>query len=133
MPNGLENWDVVNSVMAANWVGVVIPEMLVARHQTDDPIGAMSATEYAVARREILERFPDLIARDAKEIVLLTESAMNWGLSVEVAVLRERLTAIRRMVRSPREIAVFILRKVKHRLLVLRGRSRLRKHHKIVS
>ena len=132
MPNGLENWDVVNSVMAANWVGVVIPEMLVVRHRTDDPIDAMSATEYAVARREMLEKFPDLIARDAKEIALLTESAMNWGLSVELAVLRERLTTIRRMVRSPRAIAFFILRKVKHQLRVLRGRYRVRKHHKIV-
>ncbi|HVG03128.1 MAG TPA: glycosyltransferase, partial [Nitrospira sp.] len=117
MPNGLENWDVVNAVMAADWIGAVIPEILVVRHPTDDPIGAMSATEYAVARRELLERFPSLIARDAKEIALQTESAMNWGLSVEVAVLRERLTTIRRMVRSPRQIAFFILRKVKHRLL----------------
>ena len=92
----------------------------------------MSATEYAVARRELLERFPDLIARDAKEVALLTESVMNWGLSVEVAVLQERLSSIRRMVRSPREMAFFILRKMKHRFLVLRGRYRIRKHRKII-
>jgi hypothetical protein len=132
MPNGLENWDVVNSVLAAEWIAAAIPEILVVRHRTDDPIEAMSATEYAVARRQLLERFPDLIARDAKEVALLTESVMNWGLSVEVAVLRERLSRIRRMIRSPREMAFFILRKMKHRFLVLRGRYRIRKHRKIV-
>jgi hypothetical protein len=132
MPDGLEDWDVVNSVMAADWVGAVIPEILVVRDRADDPIAAMTATEYAVARREQLERFPDLIARDGKDIALLSESAMSWGLSAEVAALREKLAMVRRMVRSPREIAVFILKKVKHRLLVVRTGHRGRKHHETV-
>jgi hypothetical protein len=132
MPDGLEDWDVVNAVMAADWVGAVIPEILVVRHCSDDPIAAMSASEYAVARRELLERFPDLIARDGKELALLTESAMSWGLGAEVAALRERLAMIRRMVRSPREMASFILTKVKHRLVVVRARHRIRKHHETV-
>lgn len=72
---GYEDWDLFNAVMAAGWVAVTIPRIL-GEHKTREGslLRTASAHAYGIMRKQILERFPDLIVRDTRDIVLLTES-----------------------------------------------------------
>jgi hypothetical protein len=68
-------------------------------------------------RRELLERFPDLIARDAKDIVLLTESNTAQLLHEELSTPQEQLVIVRMMLRHPRRIVLRVLKKVKNKII----------------
>jgi len=117
MSQGYEDWDLFNAVMAAGWVAVTIPEILGDhRVQEDSMPHIISAHAHGRMRRELLERFPDLIARDAKDIVLLAESNTVQSLREELFVLREQLAMAQKMPRRPRGIAWRVLRKVKNKI-----------------
>ncbi|HEX3035188.1 MAG TPA: hypothetical protein VHT73_08650, partial [Thermodesulfobacteriota bacterium] len=80
MCQGYEDWDLFNAVMAAGWIAVTVPEILadypfVENSMSLDTVGHT----YVRMRKELLERFPDLVARDAKDIVLLAESDKAWS------------------------------------------------------
>jgi hypothetical protein len=117
MSQGYEDWDLFNAVMAAGWVAVTIPEILGDHRAQEDSLPHMtSAHASGRMRRELLERFPDLIARDAKDIVLLAESNTVQSLREELFVLREQLAMAQKMPRRPRGIVWRVLRKVKNKI-----------------
>jgi glycosyltransferase involved in cell wall biosynthesis len=118
MSQGYEAWDLFNAVMAADWVAVTIPEILGSCQVKDDPMPHLTrAYAYGRMRRELLERFPELIARDAKEIVLLTESNTARLLYAELWTRREQLATVRTALRHPRGTALQVLRKMKNKIL----------------
>jgi GT2 family glycosyltransferase len=117
MNHGYEDWDLSNAVMAAGWVSVTVPEILVShRFSQDTTAHAAVANGYAKARRELLKRFPDLIARDAKEIILLSGSAKAKSFGKEAFFLREHLAMARVILRHPRGPALRALGRLKNKM-----------------
>jgi hypothetical protein len=80
--------------MAAGWVAITLPETLgkqgIAKNST---LRLLEAPDHRRMRRELLERFPELISRDAKEIVLLTELNMARLLDEERAELHQEFSS----------------------------------------
>jgi hypothetical protein len=73
--SGFEHWDLVNAVMASEWMAVTFPALLNERAETPDGSSRPSLpAEHGRMRREMLARFPDVVARDSREIVHLLES-----------------------------------------------------------
>ncbi|HET9529035.1 MAG TPA: hypothetical protein VFQ92_01690, partial [Blastocatellia bacterium] len=117
MAHGYDDWDLFNAVMAAGWVAVTVPEVLAYhRYRNDTAPHITNLNGNARARRELLERFPDLLARDAKEIVLFVESASARSLAASEFPLRERLARARAILRYPRGPVLRVLRVLKDRI-----------------
>lgn len=115
---GYEDWDLFNAVMAAGWVAVTIPEILGEhrfRGDSTPPITDIQA--YGKMRRELFERFPDLIARDAKDIVFLTESNTAQLMREELYKLHDQLAMAQMMLRRPGEVALRALVKLKKKIM----------------
>jgi glycosyltransferase involved in cell wall biosynthesis len=98
MEDGYESWDLFNAVMAAGWAAVTIPAVLgegvseatsLPRSPHDHVPGHM--------RRLLIERFADLIARDAPDVILLAASNS------------EHLPVGQAMLRHPRKMAMLVL------------------------
>lgn len=108
---GYEDWDLFNAVMAAGWAAVTTPEVLGNHRFEEDAVPQLTSDHaYERMRRELLERFPDLIARDVWDIVLLTESNTRQALRKELYTLRKQLAE------AQREIVWQVLRKVKNKI-----------------
>ena len=113
MSREYDDWDLFNAVMAAGWVAVTIPEILGEHWFIDDSMLQTSLHIYGKMRRELLERFPDLVARDAKDIILLSVCDTT-------RLLREKhfkiwlQCAIKRMLPYS---ALWVLKKVKNKML----------------
>jgi len=80
-----EDWDFFNAVMSAGWVAVTVPEILGEHRFSETDFFA-----HGRMRKELLNRFSNLLNQDAKEIVLLTELSLNW----ELSALREQLAQV---------------------------------------
>ncbi|MGE5444131.1 MAG: glycosyltransferase [Ignavibacteriales bacterium] len=118
MSEGYENWDLFNAVMAAGWVAVTIPETLGHNRVGKDSTSYITSVHiYGRMRRELLERFPDLIARDAKDIILLTESNTAQLLHEELSTPQGQLVIARMMLRHPRGTVLRVLKKVKNKII----------------
>ncbi|OQZ02335.1 MAG: hypothetical protein B6D35_01430 [Candidatus Brocadia sp. UTAMX2] len=118
MSHGYDNWDLFNAVMAAGWIAVTIPAILGDHRVVEDSALLMARVPaFGKMRREILERFPDLIARDAKDIVFLIESSITQSLCEELFTLRRERTTARTMLSTSRQSVVRILKKLKKRVL----------------
>jgi len=117
MNQGYEDWDLFNAVMAAGWVAVTIPEVLGEGRIKDYAASVTDAHTPVRMRRELLERFPALIARDAVEAMLLAESNTGRLLQEELFKLREQLALARTALRHPTWTASRVLRKVKNKIL----------------
>lgn len=121
MSQGYEDWDLFNAVMAAGWVAVTIPEIL-GDHRVweDSMVGLTSAHTRGRMYKELLERFPDLIARDAQDIALLAGSRTARLLNEDTLTVEEQLEMVRMMLRHPRRtfgVALWGLGLVKKKLL----------------
>jgi len=118
MNQGYEDWDLFNAVMAAGWAAVTVPKILGKRRifeNLESRLANGRANERM--RRELLERFPELIVRDSEDIILLTESYISYSLHEQLSTLHGELRMVRTMYRHPRQIALRMLRKVIKRLL----------------
>lgn len=74
MSQGYEDWDLFNAVIASGWIAVTVPKILVNNWAGQMPsLRAVSVHAHGKMRREMLERFPHLVARDAQQIALLAE------------------------------------------------------------
>jgi len=115
LDSGFDQWDLVNAVMASGWIAITYPELLC--DQKMNP-GAAFVGQPSM-RREILERHPDLVARDAQALVQLLESRVTqlesnyshaersafhikrprdfFGLTPE-----QQFRAVRKIIRNPR-------------------------------
>jgi hypothetical protein len=112
MAPGYEDWDLFNAVMAAGWVAVTVPEVL-----GTPGVPAEATVPGNDARRELLERFPDLVARDETDICLLTESMIAHSQHGNRVRLGERLAEARMMLRNPAATASVVLRKAKGKIV----------------
>lgn len=120
MNQGYEDWDLFNAVMAAGWVAVTVPKILGRCRICEDlESRIVNVRINERMRRELLERFPDLIIRDLKDIIILTESYIAHSLYEQFLVHRRELAIamIRAMLRHPRQTALRILRKMKKKLV----------------
>jgi glycogen synthase len=110
-------WDLFNAVMAMGWVAVTIPEIL-GKHLiwNGAKIPISNIHRQGRMRRGLLERFPDLIARDAKDIVLLTQSNVEYSIEDEFFTHRKYLIIIQKILRSPIGRGLRVLRKIKNKI-----------------
>jgi len=120
MSQGYDDWDVVNAVLAAGWVAVTIPEILGSHFVSQDPL--MSAQAQGRMRKALLERFPEFLARDAKDILLISESERTWSPQTGEFRLQGRRPLVRMALRYPRMAAGHIYRQIKSKIyLAARG------------
>jgi hypothetical protein len=129
MSQGYEDWDLFNTVMAAGWVAVTIPEVLGDHRAREDSMVRLTNTHaHGRMYKELLERFPDLIARDAQDIALLVGSRTARLLNEDPLTVQEQLEMVRTMLRHPRRTArtaFWVLRQVKKKLLSVSENSPL--------
>jgi glycogen synthase len=86
MSEGYDTWDLFNAVMAAGWAAATIPEILGELRLREESMLHITSTEvYGRMHRELFERFPDLINRDAKDIILLTQACIANSVVVNSA------------------------------------------------
>jgi len=115
MGNGYDMWDLFNAVMAAGWVAVTVPEIL-GKHWVwnDSAAHASHVLRHGKMRRDILERFPELIAKDAKDIVFLSQSHAGYSTGDELFTHRKYLIVIQKILRSPIGRGFRVLRKMRN-------------------
>jgi glycogen synthase len=93
-------WDLVNAVLAAGWAAVTYPAVL---SEVDEPAGVVTTgPERLRMHRALLERFPDLVARDASELLLL--QSCRSGVERVERDAAPRLTKKPTMAPGPREL-----------------------------
>jgi glycogen synthase len=115
---GYEDWDLANAVMAAGWVAVTVPEILAEHRFRKEAMPAIaSAGEWRSVRKELHERFSELVARDVADIALLVESASRRSRQEEVFMMGGRLGLVQKVIRHPRRTASYVLRKAKNKIL----------------
>ena len=117
MKLGYEDWDLFNAVLAAGWFAVTVPQILVEQTQREDlALPLRNSRTHGRMREELLGRFPDLIARDAQDIVSFVPSSSLGMLRREVASLERQLDDLRRIGRNPYLATRWILKKACHRI-----------------
>ncbi len=119
LAHGFEHWDMANAVLAAEWTVTAWPDELA---RLAEPKAVRPEAPYPVEgmRRALLERFPDLAARDAIALRLLAE----WGeTAANDAAARPKhdgagaslRTAIAGGLRHPLATARTLLTRLRHR------------------
>jgi len=73
LESGFEQWDLVTAIMASGWIAITYPELLSDRIRGHGAV----MVEQRRMRRDILARFPDVVARDAQDLVHLLESRVH--------------------------------------------------------
>jgi hypothetical protein len=119
LEDGLEEWDLVNAILAAGWPALTYPAILGERTAAF----AAAPGRLVRARTAVLERFPELVAADAAELVLLLEARCP-GPDVPAArqraatvgdllrrPWREQVVLARAALREPRRAADWVLRR----------------------
>jgi hypothetical protein len=95
-------------------VAVTVPEILgQAPFPETSGLAPVRDHRYGEMRRALLSRFPQSVARDGCEIVLLTESLILDAYQDQLVRLRQSLTLARQLVDKPRSLALRVVRKVK--------------------
>lgn len=117
LSEGYDTWDLFNAVMAAGWVAVTIPEIL-GNHWVwnDSMVHISTLRRHGKMRKDILGRFPHLIAMDAKDIVLLTQSNVGYTLWEEAVTVRKHLRLTQRIFNSPFESGLRALKRIKSKI-----------------
>ena len=116
LSDGYEVWDLFNSVMAAEWKAVTLPQILAfcpdwsGRRRTD------TAHTEARMRQQLLGRFPKLVAQDATDIMLIQEAMNIESVRHDFWRLQEDLGNIIQTAKSPWLTAKWVLTKVKDRI-----------------
>lgn len=72
---GYDIWDLFNAVMAEGWTAVTVPEVLGEFSFKDNEMQDITNEgTFEKMYQVLLERFPDLVDRDSREVILLTRS-----------------------------------------------------------
>lgn len=118
MSNGYEYWDLFNAIMASGWVSVTIPEILVTHKFNDNSAyDHLNQNDMIRMRREILERFPDLIAPDADEILLLSASKSIHLSCTDTSIFHRRLNTLYSMLKHPKTTTFWFIEKIKQNII----------------
>jgi len=114
MEDGFENWDLFNAVMAAGWIAVTIPARLAAQGHSESG-ATRSVHNHSVGwmRKSMLDRFPDLIALDARLLVLLVESRAAENLRNESHTLRKQIALARTAVKELNKAIMHVFDRIK--------------------
>ena len=117
MKLGYEDWDLFNAVLAAGWFAVTIPQILVEQTVREDlTLPLHNPRAHGRMREELLERFPEFIARDAQDIVSFVPSSSLGTLRREVVSLGHHLDDLRQIAAAPYLAARWGLKKAMHSL-----------------
>jgi glycosyltransferase involved in cell wall biosynthesis len=102
MGHGYEDWDLFNAIMAAGWVAVTVPEVLATYPVQENSLrDLVESYPYATMRREMIDRFPNLVARHARDILLLSESSVIQVVTEERSTANSQLELARRIMADP--------------------------------
>lgn len=116
--HGYEDWDLFNAVMAQGWVAVNVPRILGEyRVREDSMLRQMSAHAHGRMRKELFDRLPELVARDAQDIALMSDAIGWWTIREEVFTLRASIARARQMIRRPHLALRWAARKAVKKLL----------------
>jgi glycogen(starch) synthase len=124
LPGAFAWWDLVNAVMATGWVAITYPAILSDEGSAGAPAGS-SDTQWG---RALLERFPDLVERDAGELAILRDALSR---PVEATRVVAQVLTPRDVLRAPLAKKMLIARQALHdpgnalRWLVWHGRRTL--------
>jgi glycosyltransferase involved in cell wall biosynthesis len=100
MSGGYERWALVNAVMAAGWAAVTAPAFLAERRVArEEPV--WQRPEHQRMRRSLLSRHPDLVARDARDLVLLLEAEAARAARGDGQRVQERLATAHAVIGGP--------------------------------
>ncbi|MBD1995861.1 glycosyltransferase [Leptolyngbya sp. FACHB-541] len=118
MHQGYEDWDLLNAILAAGWVAVTLPEILADDWSGNSSVLNMpSIHAHGRMRREMLERFPGLVARDAQEIALLSSLNPVPSIQQELSTPQGKQFLTQIILSSFKEATLRILGKVKSTVL----------------
>ena len=114
-------WDLCNAVMAAGWSAVTVPEVLATSCVQRASMMQRTGIDTSLhPSRELLERFPALLARDAHDIALLASFARAQWHSEGYLPMREQVEVVRLMLKHPgrsAKTACWALERLGQRLL----------------
>lgn len=114
---GYDDWDLFNAMLAEGWIGVTLPEVLGGyRVRRNSMLRNMTPHAHALMREDMLSRFPDLVARDAQDIVRLAEAQDSWTLREELLELRARVARWRSAWRRPDVLLSWVWRRAREKL-----------------
>jgi glycogen synthase len=112
-----ENWDLFNAVMAAGWIAVTLPAILGKELTTHKyGLGPHNSIPHGSMCKEILGRFPDVIARDSNELLLLSIASGTYLMNAELTAMRNRLALAEKHLLRPKAVLRKLLYKVESRL-----------------
>lgn len=110
-------WDLFNAVMAAGWHAVTIPAILGDQWVPDKSLQHISSLRMqGRMRRQLLERFPELIERDARDLIFLSQPNLGYTLWEEGFILQQHLRIAQRILSSPLGRGFLMLKKIKERI-----------------
>lgn len=112
-----EIWDLFNAVMVSGWAAVTVPAVL-GRERTSLKFSASPHNSVPHGRmcERILGRFPDLVARDSHELLILALSSGTYLVNAEVAALRSRLQVTEKYLRHPRAVLWKLIYRLKDKV-----------------
>ena len=112
-----ENWDLFNTVMVAGWTAVTLPAILGIEQTTDKyGLGFTASKFHGRMCKDILEKFPDLVAQDAAELLLLAVSSGTYLMNAELDAARKKLALTENLLHHPRAILWKLLYRLKNKL-----------------
>lgn len=92
MTGEFEYWDLFNAVLASNWAGVTVPGILGYSRSRKRVYSGSRLNILRRMRQTMLARFPDLVAADAEEIILMAEAHTGQFLLKQYFMVQSRLT-----------------------------------------
>lgn len=122
---GYEDWDLANAVMAQGWIPVTFPSILgKSRCLQKHSISTISSIHtYVVGRRKMIERFPDLMLRDSKDVALLFESERAW-FSSRTSIVQEQFFRASILLHYSQGVYWYILKKFKNEMVHVLGKAK---------
>ena len=92
MAGEFEHWDLFNAVLASNWAGVTVPGILGCCRTRKEVYSGSRLNIHRRMRQDMLARFPERVAADAGEIILLSEAHTGQFLQQQYFMVQSRLT-----------------------------------------
>ncbi len=92
MDGEFERWDLFNAVMATGWSGVTVPDILGTCRFEEKPYSGSNLNIHRGMRKAMLERFPELIAKDAVDVIMMNETQTGLLLQHQYFILKSRFS-----------------------------------------
>jgi hypothetical protein len=97
-----EHWDLFNAVMAAGWSAVTLPAILGKKqNKLEWCSNPYNSKPHGRICKEMMERFPDLIAQDLQELLLLAISSGKYLMNSEPPAMQNKPELTERNIQNP--------------------------------